>query len=145
MKTLAILLPILLACAPCHAAEPLLREFGTTTDAKSGTKIELTKIKDDALGVKITFTSAGQESSTGTSVSGMPVKPGQWAVQFRPPSELWIYDGRSVLHLYEKTDLGFRAVSSTAVPDLWKKAPQELLQFTTGKPAPVPTLAQPAK
>ncbi|MFD0895199.1 hypothetical protein KBB96_00430 [Luteolibacter ambystomatis] len=138
MKPFAIVLPILLACVPSHAAEPLLRDFGTTTEAKSGTRIELTKIKDDALGVKVTFVSEGRESTTGTSTSGMPVKPGQWAVQFRPPSEIWVYDGRSVLHLYEKTDLGFRAVSSTSVPDLWKKAPPELLQFTTGKPAPVP-------
>ncbi|MGC4014154.1 MAG: hypothetical protein QM755_06480 [Luteolibacter sp.] len=118
-----------------QAASPLIRDFGMTSDGKSGTKIELTKIKEDALGVKVTFVTDGHESTTGTSTTGLAIKPGQWAVQFRPPSEVWIYDGRSVLHLYEKTDLGFRAVSSTAVPEIWKKAPPELLQFTTGKPA----------
>jgi len=58
----------------------------------------------------------------------MPVVPNRWAAEFRPPNELWIYDGKGGLMLYERTTEpnGFKASSSEVVPELYGRAPAAL-------------------
>ena len=57
--------------------------------------------------------------------ASIPVFEG-WAVQFLDPNELWIYDGKALFILHERTATGFKASSSDKVPELKKRAPKAL-------------------
>ena len=91
--------------------------------------LELKEVAADALAPKITFRQDGREGSTGIGKdSSLAVVPGRWAAQFKPPYELWIFDGTDKLQLYERTTepKGFKSSSSSIVPSLQERAPDEI-------------------
>jgi hypothetical protein len=122
----------LLLLAPLlHAKEGLLRNFGSHELSGDGysVRIELERVAEGALAPRITFREKGKLATAGIGKgSSMPVVPNRWAAEFRPPNELWIYDGKGGLMLYERTTApnGFKASSSEVVPELHERAPAAL-------------------
>lgn len=109
----------------------VMRDFGMFDhkDDEYSVRIELVEGANNGLAPKFIFNENGRESSTGIGKGHfISVIPKQWAAVFRPPHELWIYDGKGALHLYERTmnPSGFKSSSSTVVPELFSQAPEEL-------------------
>jgi hypothetical protein len=116
---------------PCAGGE-LIRDFGSYSfkDEDREVVVSLQPKGDSGLAVKVTAPTKWGSGSIGTGKdSPIAIAAQRWAAEFRPPHELWIYDGQSELHLYERTAKGFKASSSGVVPSLWQRAPDALRQF----------------
>ena len=131
MKTLLALI-ILIATPPiCEASDMIMRDYGVYSFSGAGFNVvvDLKNVAEGRLAPKITFKEGDLISSTGIGErSSLAVVPGRWIAQFRPPYELWIYDGTSKLQLYERTveARGFKGTSSSSAPELLDRVPPEL-------------------
>ena len=131
MKTTLATIIMIALISVSGASEMVMRKFGTYDFKSEGfdVTIDLSEVAADGLAPKITFRQDGREGSTGIGKgSSLTVVPGRWAAQFNPPYELWIFDGRDKLQLYEQTvePKGFKSSSSSIVPSLKERAPEEI-------------------
>lgn len=137
MKTVFTLLILIATISIGDANDMVMRDYGVYSfkGEDFDVIVELAKVAENGLAPKITFKDGDKEvGSTGIGKgSSLTVIPGHWAAQFRPPYELWIYDGTSKLQLYERTmePIGFKASSSSVVPELRDRAPEVLKKLTS--------------
>lgn len=119
-KTSLILTYLLLLT---HSYAELISTTGTTLI--SDTKIQIVaEPKDNEV---LSFTVEYPDKSRG-GLSNVKVVKGKWRAAFEEPNKLWVYDGDKTVHLSERTHnpSGYKASSSTIVPDLLTKVPKEL-------------------
>lgn len=131
MKHTFLLLILWAFAAVSHSQDSdfLMRDFGSFRFSGDGysVRIDLVAVENGGLIPTLTFDGPGKSGSVGASKSSpIPVKAHQWAAEFHPPHELWIYDGEIRLKLYKRTSKGFKASSSGVVPALFSRAPEKL-------------------
>ncbi len=130
MKHALQLLAFLVITTTSQGSDFVMRNFGSfdfTGDGYS-VRIELAEGDNNGLAPKIIFLENGMKRGvTGIGEgSYFPIVAGRWAVEFRPPHELWVYDGKANLQLYERTPKGFKSSSSSVISELFTRAPDEL-------------------
>jgi hypothetical protein len=131
MNRTLISFALLLLAPLLHARDVLLRNFGSHESSGDGysVRVDLERVGESALAPRITFREKGKLATAGIGKgSSIPVVLNRWAAEFRPPNELWIYDGKGGLMLYERTTApsGFKTSSSEVVPELHGRAPAAL-------------------
>ena len=107
----------------CHAE--LITEPGSFSVSGSDVRVEVSAVGTKQLSVVACY----PDRSEG-GFSAIEVVERAWIVYFESPNRLWIYDGDDEIHLSERTDQprGFKGTSSSKVPTLWERLPEELKQ-----------------